>query len=47
MWRVSVVATVGFVAIVGLLLPDVFLRGEVLSQADMLFEFYPWRERRA
>ena len=42
-WRLAVVVTVGFMALVGLLLPDVFLRGEVLSQADMMFEFYPWR----
>jgi hypothetical protein len=41
--RVTVVFALAALGSVALLLPDVFVAGRVLSQADQLFEYYPWR----
>lgn len=41
--RVAVLFACVALALVGLLLPDAIAHGRVLSQADMLFEFFPWR----
>jgi hypothetical protein len=42
-WRATLAFSIFGVFLIGLLLPDAWLKGYVLSQADMFFEAFPWR----
>jgi hypothetical protein len=42
-WRATLAFSLFGVCLIGLLLPDAWLKGHVLSQADMFFEAFPWR----
>ena len=42
-WRATLAFSIFGVCLIGLLMPDAWLKGYVLSQADMFFEAFPWR----